>query len=424
MARRNATRKRPVNTSVTMYNVGFGDCFLLTFSYADGKHRRVLIDCGTSSQRKSHMSKVVNQLTEDCEGHVDALVATHRHSDHISAFGLTGVGGKLAALKPKVVIQPWTEHPKAEEGALEAATHFSGAATKYVKGLKEAQNFAQYLTKESSRILENAAPELRKELRRIAKLNISNKDAIFRLTEMGGRRGEGLRYVHAGGRCGLERLLPGVRVTVLGPPTLKQSEGKTKSQTSWDEEEFWKLQGRLAAAAVSNWENRRGNSILFPGAQTDPVSTAPSCVRWVAQKLNAGQLLNVQRLVTKLNDALNNTSVVLLFEVGDKALLFPGDAQLESWQYILANGRLRKRLQGTSLYKVGHHGSTNATPKSLWGLFDQRSTDSPGLISLLSTKSGEHSKVPRASLVKALKDETDFHSTRNWSSRLSETYVL
>lgn len=35
---------------VRMYNVGFGDCFLLTLPTAPGP-RRMLIDCGTHSRR-------------------------------------------------------------------------------------------------------------------------------------------------------------------------------------------------------------------------------------------------------------------------------------------------------------------------------------------------------------------------------------
>ena len=34
------------SVAVRMYNVGFGDCFLLTIPMADGV-RRILIDCGT-----------------------------------------------------------------------------------------------------------------------------------------------------------------------------------------------------------------------------------------------------------------------------------------------------------------------------------------------------------------------------------------
>jgi hypothetical protein len=36
---------------------------------------------------------------------------------------------------------------------------------------------------------------------------------------------------------------------------------------------------------------------------------------------------------------MNNTSVILFFEVGSKKLLFPGDAQIENWSYALEDAR-------------------------------------------------------------------------------------
>ena len=130
---------------------------------------------------------------------------------------------------------------------------------------------------------------------------------------------------------------------------------------------------------------------------------------------------NVRRIVRALDDALNNTSVVLLFEVGGKGLLFSGDAQLENWQYALASKGNRNRLRSTTLYKVGHHGSTNATPRSLWKLFRRRRARPPRLITLLSTEKGHHHRVPRQSLLDALEKKTDLHSTQGWGRRLSQT---
>ena len=74
------------------------------------------------------------------------------------------------------------------------------------------------------------------------------------------------------------------------------------------------------------------------------------------------------QIVRMLDKAMNNTSVILLFRVGKESQLFPGDAQLENWQYALSREPDRKLLSGVNVYKVGHHGSLNATPKSLWSL--------------------------------------------------------
>ena len=417
--KRTTRKKTPNKASVTMYNVGFGDCYLLTFEYAGGECRRVLIDCGSTSERKSHMSRVVDRLIKDCDGHVDAVVATHRHKDHISTFGLKGLGKKLESLNPEVVIQPWTEHPDAKEAALEAPEVFTSGAAKHMMGLDVAQNFALYLTEHADRVLAAATSRTRGHLTRIASLSIPNKKAILCLTRMGKKHA----YVHAGSKSGLEKLLPGVRVTVLGPPTLKQSENIRK-QTQWNEAEFWKLQIGVAAASKSNTATARGNSIIFSKAKTDSIARAKSYVKWVIRELDNAQLHNAQRIVRALDDAINNTSVILLFEFGNKRLLFSGDAQLENWQYALGNRTYKSRLRQTSLYKVGHHGSTNATPQTLWALFRRRNARRQRLITLLSTEKHHHNKVPRESLVKALQKETAYHTTMSWGKKLKETYTI
>jgi hypothetical protein len=79
----------------------------------------------------------------------------------------------------------------------------------------------------------------------------------------------------------------------------------------------------------------------------------------------------VENLALQLDNDTNNTSLALAIELpGGKVLLFPGDAQVGNWhswhnlswmdekgEQISAEGLLKR----TVLYKVGHHGSHNAT---------------------------------------------------------------
>jgi hypothetical protein len=121
-----------------------------------------------------------------------------------------------------------------------------------------------------------------------------------------------------------------------------------------------------------------------------------------------------------MDDALNNTSVILLIEAGRKKLLFPGDAQWENWEFALDKDA--KRLQGVDVYKVGHHGSLNATPKTLWEGFTKRSTDRDDpkrLCSVMSTRSdSKHghrengTEVPRDKLISELKKFSRLRSTQ------------
>jgi len=112
--------------------------------------------------------------------------------------------------------------------------------------------------------------------------------------------------------------------------------------------------------------------------------------------------------------------LILLFEIGAKKLLFPGDAQIENWKYALSQPAVVAKLHDVDLYKVGHHGSRNATPRSMWALFDKKNTKAtaPGrLKTMMSTLPGKHgseaahTEVPRKSLLAELQKESELHST-------------
>ena len=95
---------RPSHVRLRAYRVGFGDCLLLTVRYApalpDGTpERHMLIDCGTraASDGGPSLADIAGKVAEHCGGRLDAVVATHRHQDHIRAFGDSKPRGILDA---------------------------------------------------------------------------------------------------------------------------------------------------------------------------------------------------------------------------------------------------------------------------------------------------------------------------------------
>jgi hypothetical protein len=408
---------KPKSLTIRSYQVGFGDCFLLTFHYAGAnKDRHILIDFGSTGQPKGAgenlMLRVAQDIKKQCNGKLHAVIATHRHKDHISGFATnkkgTASGDLIASCKPDVVLQPWTEHPKARVDATQAP---NGMTTNkaFVAALGDMHTIAAAILEEAQRRKPMLGATLFRELTFLGDDNLSNASAVENLMQMGKKN----FYLNFGSKSGLERVLPGVKTTVLGPPTLKQS-SEIKIQRSKDEDEFWMFQ------ALANQFVLKSKGRVFRGAQT--YATAPAYTRWFLKRMRSIRGEQLLGIVRALDKVMNNTSLILLFEVNGKKLLFPGDAQIENWSYALSKPAIRRLLSTVNVYKVGHHGSRNATPKTLWNGFKNRSTkktDKKRLKSFMSTMKDKHGKatsnteVPRRTLVTALQSESELFNTQN-----------
>jgi hypothetical protein len=106
---------------------------------------------------------------------------------------------------------------------------------------------------------------------------------------------------------------------------------------------------------------------------------------------------------------LNNQSLVILFSFKGKNLLFVGDAQWGNWENFLYGGAFgtaghtkmtdnaTKILNSIDFYKVGHHGSRNATPKDAVAAMMRQ-----GCACMCSTQIDAYPGVPRDPLMQAL----------------------
>jgi hypothetical protein len=417
------TPAQPVHARIRSYNVGFGDCFLLTFTYDGDDTRNVLIDFG-STKKSEHgpegdMPAIAEQIREDCGGKLEIVVATHRHRDHISGFGKES-GEVIASLEPELVLQPWTEDPQLEPDATAPAPGADAPRNPpaLVARLANMQAVAKAVSDQVPRLTKSPSVRrvVREQVEFLGEVNLANREAVENLMKMGKKS----VYAHFGTALDISELLPGVGVEVLGPPTLEQS-AEIADQREVDRDEFWHLAAvNERASAVDD----RAPRPLFPDVAME-VEDAPQEARWVIPEIERMHSEELLALVRVLDEALNNTSLILLFDINGTLLLFPGDAQIENWSYALKTAPDHKaiceRLAGTSFYKVGHHGSLNATPKTLWKGFATLGDESKQdrLATMVSTLAGKHgsverhTEVPRETLIEELKNRSSFSTTED-----------
>jgi hypothetical protein len=413
---------QPKEVEIRSFQVGIGDCFLLSFIYSATDKRHVLIDFGTTGlpnkvKPSAHMPGIA-QAIADVVGTagLTAVVATHRHADHISGFatdgGNGGSGKIIAGLKPQIVLQPWTEDPEARRDA-SSATTVVGGKKGFVARLANINALAERVRRFADANPPWMSAAVRKELRFLGDDNLANKSAVNNLIAMGKASKHGAKFLRYGDKVGLESLLPGVAVRVLGPPDLTQSSAIRK-QRSKDKDQFW----HFVRGAVTEQVIAKASA---PNHGRRPL-VVPVEGRWFRDRLQSVAGQELLEIVRQLDDQMNNTSLILLFEVFGKKLLFPGDAQFENWSYAMTEAKnkatVAKLVAGVDFYKVGHHGSLNATPKQwVWEAFTKKKGRK--LETMMSTMAGKHGKVssetevPRRTLVTALKKGSQLKNTQD-----------
>jgi len=401
--------QEPVRIDLRMYDVGFGDCFLLSFTYpvpVDGRAvRHMLIDFGTKAMPKGGATSrdIANLIAADCGGKLDVVVVTHRHQDHLSGFAPGAGGDVIAGLRPDRVLRPWTEAPDAAPADPAATDPAGTAALSLVAG----QSFARAIAELT---YPSRPTDVQRQMLRLADLQVPNAEAmdVLRALSDDGRG----RYLRLGGDTGTLDLLPGVRMRVLGPPD--PALAPDLYHYAGSSSEYWlrltrdlspSVQSAMLAGAADDVGGDPG-----PTAPAESVrdSTPPGPARWLLDRLERRDVRSAFELVRTFDKVLNNTSLILLIEAAGHSMLFPGDAQLEDWDYCLNNDQgaaaLQDDLKRVDLYKVGHHGSRNATPKlSLYPLL-QAST-AGHCLAVMSTMPGvfkDAHPVPAKALVDAL----------------------
>ena len=344
-----------------MYRHGLGDCMLVTLPRGRGRNYYILIDCGVllgTPDAEIRMTRVLSDVIATTKGRVDLLIGTHEHWDHLSGFILASK--TFEQLKVDEVWQAWTENPGDPLATELAAERGAALAT-----LRMAVSRLQLSGDEA------AAHEIGSLLGFFGAANgKTTKDALEAIRN----KTPNPRYCEPQD-APVELRDAGARLYVLGPPRDEKLIRKTRP--SGRHPETYRLALDAFRDNVEPGLGRDAPQSPFGTRFAIPYQLAEEMdlfKRYWAEeawrRVDTAWLDDSSELALQLDSATNNTCLVLAIELdGDDVLLFAADAQVGnwlSWQDLSwqVDGRTvtgPDLLKRTILYKVGHHGSHNAT---------------------------------------------------------------
>lgn len=390
-----------MSATVRFYCQGIGDCHLLKFRRKDGSVFRMLIDCGVHpsvSDGNKTVSSIVDDLIDATgpDHRIDVVVATHEHWDHNSGFFTAAP--KFRKLDIGEVWMAWSEDPEDEQ-----AQQLDKFKTQAIAVLRDTGRRLAHVvpaTADSARREQLAA--LDGGLRGLAGFSFgakgekvrSARDAIVALAP------NNVRYLEPVDDPITLPDVPDVRVFVLGPPRDPKMLGirERASEMYGLDSPGWPAAHALGSALDADIADREGGPFSAPfepnlgtdfggaldaasksaaaGAETPEVAMlrehyAGHGDDW--RRIDHDWLTIGADLAMQIDDRTNNTSLVLAFEFTDtgRVMLFAADAQVGNWlswqnvKWKVGDHEVSgpDLLARTVFYKVGHHGSHNATLK-------------------------------------------------------------
>lgn len=387
------SRSAPSQATIRFYCQGIGDAHLLRFEKEDVGDFWMLIDCGIHTSIPGGaatidkiVANIASCLPADGAGgkrRLDVIVGTHEHWDHNSGFHTAREA--FEQFDVGEVWLGWTEDP--DDAQARAFDTFKARALTALQGaqLRLADAAGAHLETVRNGVdgLLGFHFGLKGEKTRAA------REALVAL-------GKKVRYVEPSPKPIALPGLPNLRIYVLGPPRDEKLIGvRTRQSEMYGLGAATQRADALINALAANDPGTHDLASPFDpdiGAPLDRMLqraadvTAPE-ERRIAQllerhyldkdatrrRIDADWLAASAELAIQLDDRTNNSSVVLAFEFVDtgRVMLFAADAQVGNWlswqdlSWRIGDNTITgpDLLARTVLYKVGHHGSENATLK-------------------------------------------------------------
>ncbi len=348
---------------VRMYRIGFGDCFLVTFPGP----RHVLVDCGVHGRGDiGTLERVVADIEAETGGRIALVIASHAHEDHVAGF--RRFADTFRRFTIGEIWLPWSE-----DRSDAVATGFAHRQAALRQAL-DRQFAARPPRQEVLDILDNAAAA-------------RTEPALANL-RAGLGTGAKVSYLRGGTVFESPGGITGLTADILGPP---HGDEFLRQMDPPKAERYLRATGAVMTV--------EGALRPFGDVQA-PDDDGPRLTAAQREDLQAAVDQPPEALAMALDRVINNTSVVALFTYRGRRLLFAGDSQYGGWRSWLERPETGDALAGLTFYKVAHHGSENATPRSALEAMGD------GVLAMLSTQSVPWPSIPYSRLMDALVRKT------------------
>jgi beta-lactamase superfamily II metal-dependent hydrolase len=407
-----------------MYRVGFGDFFLMTVPGKNGP-AHILIDCGVHAANINTIDDCVQDMKQETGNHLALVILTHYHADHMSGFASNY--DDFAEFDVGAV---WITNrlDPANADASRLMAHISSVAQQLKMHL-EARQDAEGA--QAHQMVDNA-------------LGVASEDGggsnakALRLLQSGFKNNPPVYYYQGGDTPTLPDELEGMITAELLGPSPKDSGGEFAASDNKAEQYLSALADNgVADTRIRPFDTQRWRATAcdYPAPTFDEFDSGiidrgrkptGNGAKELEKKLKLALMQSdaLVALADKLDGTLNNQSLVVLFTCNGKKLLFVGDAQWGNWTYWLyetsvsgadpgISDRAKEVLGSVDFYKVGHHGSTNATPIPAVAALNK------GSAAMCSTATGAYgsrdrkTEVPRTALMDALESQTGNRMVRS-----------
>lgn len=421
---------------VRMYGTGTGDCFVLKFFSNTSAIFTMMIDGGTWKGTKKHLTQYVEDLKAYVNGHIDLLVITHEHKDHVYLFNACSdsfindftfdeIWMAWSEDEQDDLVKEWKEKFGQKKKALAIAsdeinlklkdTALTNQLKRGFKGEEIVNRFNNFSESLNDFKALHFSPDKTKKYKGGLKGMEIIKNEIAK---------DNIRYCKPGEIESITKL-PGVKFHILGPPesikAVKKEHGKKGTNDTYEHNKVLKRSDSFSAV-ITDKSSSVGQSPFDSKYKTNCTKIKDYYKKedtfWRTVDLD-WLVSGAGNLALRINTGINNLSLAMAIELEDskKVLLFPGDAEFgswESWHNIdwdkkPENGKhlTEDLLNRTVFYKVAHHLSHNGTAKDK-GL---KMMTSPDLVAMATLdfnaiSSNWKSTMPNRGILKDLINKT------------------